>query len=965
MVMSKSNANIVYPRRVILLNDPYTNPVTNLPWVLGQDNIGYQYQIALDALPPGFSIDQIKQNQIWFVENSTTAYRLNLYAGTDTDPITVSGGGIYTTSSGITQLTGEVLAGPGYGSQVAALSTTGVVSGSYGSSNQIPVFTVDSKGRITSATTVTASGSSGGSGITQLTGDVTTASGSGSQAATLQSTTNVNNIISNNSTVTTNTANIALLSGSIYNTKSFNIYDYGTVDPTGIVDSTAAVSGAQAALKANGGGILYFPPGGTYKIQTGIITRVSGSDKRYGIDATDATLKFVGSGVGIDSIYTTDPVSTLDNVMAPVVFRAIDLSLVSAGGIGIRHGNKVGAYYDGRIINGSAGPDTTWPTSGNDGVRGWQFTNISGSAINWTEQTVLGPNSGHHNCYIGCEFNIGNSDTTALSFAYNTFQRYSIETNTPGQRGVIVRGSKGVAAQLYNGNFTFVGNNGNNSGTSQYVGTISGVLTSGTAYTNIPLASGLQPVTFSGAYDGQIVLLKQVTTSGNPQAVMVRGNNPVGSTSLSVYQFTPNVTYSGNSTIEFASVGAVVGWPGITMSGWSSGTAYDASNWRTSSIFWKMEGTGDFSPVWNVPLYVSTSGNFDNFGHLDFDTYSTGIVQNYGTFRIDGRYNNNAIANNPMVVASSLSVSGNTTVQGTFTANNTFYVFPPSGQVGMVIQAASGTINNLFSMKDYNGNTASYIDYNGTWWSTPNPGTTSFRAQYRPDANARILIRNTGSIEFGNGTNTVDTFLQRTASGVLTLSGNLVVTSGININGTLVVPAATGVASGIPSSNYVNLNNRTFIFDDGNTHITSSGYTIWLNTNSSADVVINTQSPSTGGLVVGGRIVSNSGTVTGTNLSGDSGWINASLINGFSTGSVAPAYRLLNNVVYIRGNVTGGSAGSAAFTLPVGYRPATESNFANQIYGTGTFVYITVDTAGNVKPNTGAAWLNSIVFPIN
>lgn len=65
---------------------------------------------------------------------------------------------------GITQLTNDVLAGPGSGSQSATLKTANTAPGSCGDASDVCVIVTDSKGRVTSQTAVPITGGGGGGG---------------------------------------------------------------------------------------------------------------------------------------------------------------------------------------------------------------------------------------------------------------------------------------------------------------------------------------------------------------------------------------------------------------------------------------------------------------------------------------------------------------------------------------------------------------------------------------------------------------------------------------------------------------------------------------------------------------------------------------------------------------------------------------------------------------------------------
>jgi hypothetical protein len=179
---------------------------------------------------------------------------------------------------------------------------------------------------------------------------------------------------------------------------------------------------------------------------------------------------------------------------------------------------------------------------------------------------------------------------------------------------------------------------------------------------------------------------------------------------------------------------------------------------------------------------------------------------------------------------------------------------------------------------------------------------------------------------------------------------------GISDSGILTFPVASGVTANVPGNGGISLNGHSYIFDDGNMHITATDGSIWINSNSASPVQINTQGNAVGGgMTVSGKVNSDN--------TGDSGWIAISTFSNSFAGTDV-AYRKLNNVVYLRGRVQSGTLGTTAFTLPTGYRPGLNGTYAVQQYGTANMTYITINTDGTVAPSQSSAWLSGVCFPV-
>lgn len=118
---------------------------------------------------------------------------------------------------------------------------------------------------------------------------------------------------------------------------------------------------------------------------------------------------------------------------------------------------------------------------------------------------------------------------------------------------------------------------------------------------------------------------------------------------------------------------------------------------------------------------------------------------------------------------------------------------------------------------------------------------------------------------------------------------------------------------------------------------------------------------------VGEVATSSNMNILGSDLSflyGDVTWTPiTAFTNSWTAGAVAPAYIALGRTACLRGIVTGGAANQVAFTLPTGYRPSAQYNYAT--LANGAFAAGIVATTGAVTPSVGSTtsfWLD-IVFP--
>jgi hypothetical protein len=177
------------------------------------------------------------------------------------------------------------------------------------------------------------------------------------------------------------------------------------------------------------------------------------------------------------------------------------------------------------------------------------------------------------------------------------------------------------------------------------------------------------------------------------------------------------------------------------------------------------------------------------------------------------------------------------------------------------VRGGVGVNGNIYLSGGINSTGSIYSSGMNVTYAPVNPTGQAFQAT------GKDTLGGTGYFDFfkinnttSGGTNGSKT-MRLNSVGTLEILNNAYSATILSITdaGFVAINNATSVSGGVPTNNAIAMNNNSYIYDDGNYHLTTKAGSIWLNANDGSAVNINTQMPSGitgGGLNVQGAVKS-------------------------------------------------------------------------------------------------------------
>ena len=365
---------------------------------------------------------------------------------------------------------------------------------------------------------------------------------------------------------------------------------------------------------------------------------------------------------------------------------------------------------------------------------------------------------------------------------------------------------------------------------------INGVAFNGSADITVTAAAG----TLTGTELNSTVVTSSLTSVGTLNGLTVNKSTTGTALSITASNAAP---YGGTATWQFVgngNIGGVGSWiqfPDSTLQTTAyTGNATTATTLQTARNIngVSFNGSADITVTAAAGTLTGTTLN---------STVVTSSLTSVGTLT--------SLSSGAITTTGTLALNasgGITTNQTTFPLVNTTAttVNFAGAATALNIGASTGTttVNNMLKV-NYTGSTDSSIQVAGN--------NTKGGAGYHDF----LKVTNTGQTN-------PNKYFRLTSTGTLQILNSAYSANIFSVTDTgfIAINASTGTTNSVPINNAIEMNTNSYIYDDGNYHITAKTGNIWLNSNNGGAVSINQQVPSgttAGGLAVTGPVNAQTG----------------------------------------------------------------------------------------------------------